>query len=135
MTDVFKGQWVLMSDTYGGKLNPDIAQVEKVTAKRIVAKIYNYPRHYDRTNLLAAFDNREDAKRLRQSLNGVLGEQNSRIAAAREAAEKQADELIAKALAQGIVTEGEDAPAASGAERLEPGSRSECAHPSSEDAA
>ena len=91
------GSWAVCPATYGGRTDPDILQVDKVTAHRVVSG----RRHIDRSSVMATFATKDEATKLVQRIASVAGESKRRIRAAREWAEKEVDAAIARALGTG----------------------------------
>lgn len=101
MGEDFKvGQWMLHKGYGDNPLRPDVSQIEKITSKLIHYRWSPRSQHVSQARketVLAAFDTKEEAEALKQALNGIAGELTRRVDAARDAARKQADAVIAKA--------------------------------------
>lgn len=91
------GKWALIHGSYGGMMEPDVAQIDKVmkaTFSTTGHQYYNRAR-VPHTELLAQFDEREDATKAAQAIAGIKGERNRRISAANEAANQAVKKLLA----------------------------------------
>jgi len=96
VTPVAVGQFAVIAG-YGGILLPGIRHITKVTAKMVFFERWSTEGRAPITDILVAFDSEEDAQRLVNKLEGIRGEQNRRVIAAREAASKAANAAIASA--------------------------------------
>lgn len=95
MVDTTPGRWGLFSG-WSGRFRPEIGIIEKVTPKRIVAKIAGNHRHFSVSDLMASFSTIEDAQKARNSIDGIRGERERRLNAAHEAANHALDALLEK---------------------------------------
>jgi hypothetical protein len=93
------GQWALVTKSYDGRLRPDVVQIAALTPKLVKWPLWgNRFRQAPRLDVIAAFAEQKDAERLRDTLAGIRGERDRRIAAAHSASAEAADMAISTAL-------------------------------------